>query len=64
MSSPAAKDRATGNEQTVSNESILKIAKELAVKFIEVGRITPASFDRDFKNIHTTIEAAVGKEQQ
>jgi hypothetical protein len=64
MSSTVAKDRGAGNDRTVSDESILKIAKEIAVKFIEVGRITPASFERDFKDIHTTIEAAVRKEEQ
>jgi len=64
MSSPVAKKQAAGDERSVSDESILKIAKEIAVKFIEVGRITPASFDRNFKDIHTTIEESVRKEQQ
>lgn len=64
MSSSVTQDRSALSERSVTDESILKIAKEIAVKFIEVGRITPASFDKDFKDIHTTIETAVRKEQQ
>ncbi|MFV0438943.1 MAG: hypothetical protein ACK5PS_16310 [Desulfopila sp.] len=48
----------------VSDESIVKIAKEITVKFIEVGRITPASFARDFTDIYSTIAAAVEKRSQ
>ena len=43
-------------DSTVSEDTILKIAKEIAVKFIEVGRLTPATFDETFKNIHQTIK--------
>lgn len=48
--------------ESVSDESILKIAKEITVKFIEVGRVTPASFAADFKGIYTTIEQTVRKD--
>jgi len=44
---------------TVSKETILKISKEITVKFIEVGRITPATFPAAFTAIHTTINQAV-----
>lgn len=40
----------------VTDETILKIAKEITVKFIEVGRITPATFASAFPNIYDTIE--------
>jgi hypothetical protein len=46
-------------EKGVSDEAILKIAKEISVKFIEMGRITPASFDSTFEKIYTTIERTV-----
>lgn len=45
--------------KTVSEDTILKIAKEIAVKFIEVGRLTPSTFDKTFKDIHRTIEKTV-----
>ncbi|SDO99425.1 hypothetical protein [Desulforhopalus singaporensis] len=43
----------------VSNETILKFAKEITVKFIEVGRVTPATFAHTFDNIYTTIANSV-----
>lgn len=47
----------------VSEENLLKLSKEVAVKFIEVGRITPASFPEDFKRIHAAIKASIAKEK-
>lgn len=38
---------------------ILKAAKEIAVKFIEVGTINPSTFNSHFRNIYTTVEKAV-----
>jgi len=46
---------------TVSDETILKIAKEISIKFIEVGRITPATFEQSFKSIFSTIDTTVKK---
>jgi len=46
----------TDKEQTVSADTVLKIAKEISVKFIEVGRLTPATFDATFKSIYQTTE--------
>ena len=46
---------------TVTDETILKIAKEISIKFIEVGRITPATFEQSFKNIFSALEATVKK---
>ena len=40
----------------VSDETVLKLAKEIAVKFIEVGRITPANFPETFREIHAAIK--------
>lgn len=45
----------------VSEETLLKLSKEIAVKFIEVGRITPATFDECFKDIYTTLETTLRK---
>jgi len=45
--------------RAVSDETILKMTKEIAVKFIEVGRITPSTFNETFKTIHQTIEETV-----
>ena len=47
------------SEQTISDDTILKMTKEIAVKFIEVGRLSPSTFDETFKDIHRTIEETV-----
>jgi hypothetical protein len=46
-------------EQRVSTDAVLKIAKEISVKFIEVGRLTPATFDQTFKSIYRTVQETV-----
>jgi len=38
------------------DEQILRVAKEVVVKFIETGRVSPAGFNETFKNIYRTIE--------
>ena len=48
-------------ENRVSDELLLKISKEIVIKFIEVGRVTPASFNDSFTTIHDTIKATVNK---
>ena len=36
-------------------ELILKVTKEIAIKFIEIGRLSVNSFDDIFKQIHRTV---------
>ena len=61
----AAKQKITAENITepasrpVSDEAILKVAKEVVVKFIEVGRLTPANFDETFQSIYKTVHNAV-----
>lgn len=64
MSSPTTKEKTTTSENSVADEAILKISKEIAVKFIEVGRITPATFGENFKEIYSAIESTVRKNQR
>lgn len=40
-------------------EQVLRASKEIAVKFIEVGRISPASFADGFKTIYRAIDETV-----
>ena len=46
------------------DEQILRTAKEIVVKFIEVGRISPTTFDESFKNIFNTVNGCVRGSQQ
>jgi hypothetical protein len=52
-------DKIPAGGQPVTDESLLKIAKEVAIKFIEIGRITPATFSENFDEIYRTIETTV-----
>ncbi len=47
---------------TVSEEILLKTSKEIAVKFIEMGRITPTNFQENFKIIHTAVKETVNND--
>ncbi|AGF78765.1 hypothetical protein UWK_02224 [Desulfocapsa sulfexigens DSM 10523] len=49
-------------ESKIADEVLLKISKEIAIKFIEVGRLTPATFEIGFPKIFDTIKATVEKE--
>ncbi len=40
---------------TPRDELLLKAAKEIVVKFIEVGRVSPASFNDTFKMVIDTL---------
>ena len=61
----AAKQKISAESQTepasrpVSDEAVLKVTKEVVVKFIEVGRLTPANFDETFQSIYKTVHDAV-----
>jgi hypothetical protein len=41
------------------DEQVLKVTKEIMAKFIEVGRVSPASFDETFKNIYRSVKEAI-----
>jgi len=43
------------------DEQILKATKEIVVKFIEAGRVSPAGFHETFRSVHLTVkETALG----
>lgn len=44
------------HQKQVSDEVILKVAKEIVVKFIEVGRVTPVSFNETFSQVFHTVK--------
>lgn len=41
------------------DEQILKAAKEIVVKFIETGRLSPTAFPEVFQNVYQTVAATV-----
>ena len=42
-----------------TDEQILRATKEIVVKFIESGRISPAGFPENFKNIYRAVDDTV-----
>ena len=59
MSAQTTEPKSAEAPKEVSQEALLKLSKEIAVKFIEVGRITPSTFDACFKDIYTTLESTI-----
>ena len=41
------------------DEQILRATKEIVVKFIEAGRVSPTGFNETFKNVYNTVKVAV-----
>ncbi len=56
---PPLQDLPGKSVSSVSEDTILKIAKEIAVKFIEVGRLSPSNFEETFKNIYDAVRSTV-----
>ncbi len=46
-------------EKPVSDEAILKVAKEIVVKFIEIGRLSPPNFSETFESVYKSIRDTV-----
>jgi len=47
------------SEMASIDEQVLRAAKEIVVKFIEGGRVSPAGFSETFKDIYSTVEETV-----
>ena len=48
-----------GGDKPVSDEAILKVAKEIVVKFIEIGRLSPSNFSETFESVYKAIRETV-----
>jgi len=46
----------------VSDDAIFKVTKEIVVKFIEVGRLTPANFEETYNQVYATVRKSVRPE--
>lgn len=47
----------------VTDEAIFKVSKEIIVKFIEVGRLTPADFEKQFHKVYSTVRETVRSQE-
>ena len=41
------------------DELVMKVTKEIVIKFIEIGRLSVNSFDEVFRQIHATVHEAM-----
>jgi len=48
---------------TRDEEKILKIAKEVVVKFIEIGRVSPTQFDGVFQSVFNTLKSSISSNE-
>ncbi len=46
-------------KKTPMEELVLRASKEIVVKFIEVGRVSPTSFPEAFSSIYRTVADTV-----
>jgi hypothetical protein len=49
------RDKESAAPLTPREELLMKVAKEIVVKFIEVGRVSPSSFAETFKTVMDTL---------
>lgn len=57
--SQARNDQPPMDRLSPRQESCLKAAKEITVKFIETGRMSVAGFEENFGRIYQTVKRAV-----
>ncbi len=48
----------------VTDEAIFKASKEIVVKFIETGRLSPATFADVFRQVYSTVKTTVREEDE
>ncbi len=57
----SSKKQAPPERLSPRQEALLKASKEIAVKFIETGRLSVAAFEEAFPKIYKTISDTVKK---
>ena len=60
----SAKQRVHEVFMATLDEQILRVAKEIVVKFIETGRVSPVTFAENFENIYGTVDRTVKKRRE
>ena len=46
---------------SLRDEQIIRASKEIIIKFIETGRVSPTNFEEIFTNVYKSIECVVKK---
>jgi hypothetical protein len=45
-------------------ETILKVTKEIVIKFIETGRLSLSSFKEGFTTVHSVVRSCVDQKKE
>jgi hypothetical protein len=53
---------AGGIHMRPDEEMVVKVTKEIVIKYIEIGRLALANFDEAFRSIYKTVRETVQKE--
>lgn len=48
----------------MSQNQIIQVTKEIVVKYIEMGKISPTKFDEIFKNIYKSVKETLSEEKK
>ncbi len=48
-------------QRPITDEAVFKVTKEIVVKFIEVGRLTPATFEETYERVFQTVKKSAEK---
>ena len=59
---PWAENDEGKNRMASLEEQVLRASKEIVVKFIEVGRVSPTGFPELFKSVYRTVDQAVKRD--
>jgi len=43
-------------KRPITDEMVFKVTKEIVVKFIEVGRLTPTNFEETYERVFQTVK--------
>lgn len=52
----------SSGSRPVTEEAVFKVTKEIVVKFIEVGRLTPANFEETYNMVFKTVKQSIESE--
>ncbi len=62
LMSPEKGSRQQPLNRPISDEAVFKVVKEIVVKFIEVGRLTPTNFEETYERVYETVKRSVQSE--
>ncbi len=56
------KSNLSHQDKPITDDTIFKVVKEIVVKFIEVGRLTPTNFEETYNQVYKTVKNSVRSE--